>query len=70
MEGMLMESLKEKSIVSRVCTVMEVEDWRTPIRNFILHEHLPDDPQEARKVRTTVSRYVLIEDQLYRTMGS
>lgn len=46
-EGAWMESLKEKSIETNVCIIMEVEDWRTPIRNFILHEQLPNDLQEA-----------------------
>ncbi|KAI5683657.1 hypothetical protein M9H77_04885 [Catharanthus roseus] len=68
MEGTWMELLKEKSIISNVCTVMEVDNWRTPIRNSIVHEQLPDNPQEARKVRTTASRSMLIDDQLYRTM--
>lgn len=70
MEGTWMESLKEKSIAANICMVMEIEDRRTPIKNFILHEQLPNDPYEARKMRRTVPRFVLIEDQLYRTMGN
>lgn len=65
MEGTWIEILERKSIANHVCTIIEIEDWRTTIRNFILQEQLPDDPQEARIVRTTTPRFVLIEDQLY-----
>ncbi|KAI5650319.1 hypothetical protein M9H77_36324 [Catharanthus roseus] len=56
-EGTWMESLKEKN-----------RSRGTLMRNFILDEQLPDDPQEARKLRAIVPRFVFIEDQFYRTM--
>lgn len=68
MEGTWTEPLKEKSIMNHVYKILDVEDWRAPIRNFILYEQLPNDVQEARKVRTTVPKLILIEDQIYRIM--
>lgn len=70
MVGTWIESLKKKSIKVDVCTIVETGDSRIPMRNFILHEQLPDDPQGARKMRTTAPRSVLTEDQLYKTMGN
>lgn len=70
MEGTWIESPKQKCVVIIIYTVMEVDDWKNPIRNFSPHEQLPDDSQEAKRVRTTTPRFLLIEDQLYRTMGN
>lgn len=63
MEGTWMKSLKEKSIASEVCTVIEAVDWMKPIKDFILKE-LPDDDQHARKICITTSRFVLVNNQL------
>lgn len=50
---------------------MEVDtDWTQPIKDFILHEKLPDDDKQARKICTKSAKYVLIDDNLYRTMGN
>lgn len=68
MEATWMDSLKEQSINNNICTIMEIDDWRTPIRNFIVHEQLHDNPKRL-EVRTIASRFVLIDDHLYRSMG-
>lgn len=40
-----------------------------PIKQYISNDSLPQDPTTAQKVRTTASRYVIIEGELYRTVG-
>ncbi|KAI5681810.1 hypothetical protein M9H77_03038 [Catharanthus roseus] len=47
-----------------------VEDWTQPIKDFILNEKSSNEENIARKIRTTAARYVLIDDQLRRTMGN
>lgn len=44
------ESLLEKSISKDICMINVVKNWTTPIREFILHEKLPDDQIQARNV--------------------
>lgn len=50
--------------------IEEVEDWTTPIQEFIIHEKLPEDPTQVRKIRTTSAKYILMDNQLYRNMGN
>ncbi|XP_075473968.1 uncharacterized protein LOC142505027 [Primulina tabacum] len=45
----------------------EEEDWRTDIINYLKEGKLPDNPREARKLKTKCSRYVMIGEMLYRT---
>nr|KYP40800.1 hypothetical protein KK1_037846 [Cajanus cajan] len=41
-------------------------DWRTKIKLFITHGVTPDNPTEAKRLRTQARRYVIITNQLYR----
>lgn len=70
LEGTWIESLSRKSINKDVSMADMVNDWTTSIREFVLHEKLLDNQIQARKVRTTSARYILIDDQLYKTMGN
>lgn len=41
----------------------------TLIKQYISNGSLPEDPTAARKVRTTTTRYMMIEGELYQTIG-
>lgn len=69
-EGTWVKSLQEKSISTLVSMVEVKYNWTQPIKDFILEEKLPDDEKLVRKIRTTSARYVLVGNQLYRTMGN
>ncbi|XP_075499245.1 uncharacterized protein LOC142537629 [Primulina tabacum] len=45
----------------------EEEDWRTGIINYLKEGKLPDNPREARKLKTKCSHYVMVGEVLYRT---
>lgn len=70
MEGTWIESLQEKNIAWEFYVIEPGDDWTQPIKDFILHEKFPDDEKEARKICTTYAKYVMIDDQLYKTMGN
>lgn len=70
MEGTWMESLQEKCISNEIGVLELSEDWTQPMKDFILEEKLPEEEKQARKIRTTSSKYVLINNQLHRTMGN
>ena len=40
--------------------------WMTPITNYLKKETLPSDPVEARKLKIWSTRFVLIQDVLYK----
>ncbi|XP_073300525.1 uncharacterized protein [Primulina huaijiensis] len=44
----------------------EEEDWRTGIIDYLKKGKLPDNPREARKLKIKCSRYVIVEEVLYR----
>ncbi|XP_073314713.1 uncharacterized protein [Primulina huaijiensis] len=45
----------------------EEEDWRTDIIDYLRKGKLPNNPSEARKLKTKCSRYVIVGELLYRT---
>jgi hypothetical protein len=61
-----------KSMVEEVlpspCAILqvEIEDWRTPIVEYITKGSILEDPQEAKKLVQKASRYTVIEGQLFR----
>lgn len=65
-EGTWLECLSKKSIDLDVCMIKEADDQTTPNWDFILHEKFPDNITQARKIRTTSARYVLVDNQLYK----
>ncbi|XP_020222111.1 uncharacterized protein LOC109804692 [Cajanus cajan] len=42
------------------------QDWRAEIKAFLTNGITPDDPTEAKRLRTQASRYVVIAGQLYK----
>ncbi|XP_074305879.1 uncharacterized protein LOC141641101 [Silene latifolia] len=41
-------------------------DWRTPYLNWLRHSKLPDDKKEIRGFKMKASRFILIDDVLFR----
>ena len=41
-------------------------DWRTPYLDYLLHEALPTDKMEARRLVCRAKSFVLIEGELYK----
>ena len=41
-------------------------DWRTPYLDYLLHEVLPTDKTEARRLARRAKSFVVIEGKLYR----
>ncbi|XP_075499932.1 uncharacterized protein LOC142538504 [Primulina tabacum] len=54
-------------LTSSPAVEQEGEDWRTGIINYLKEGKLPDNPREARKLKTKCSRYVMVGEVLYRT---
>ncbi|GKV04930.1 hypothetical protein SLEP1_g17015 [Rubroshorea leprosula] len=54
----------ESNVVS-VC-VIEKEDWRQPIINYLEHGKLPDDPRPKSTIRRRALRFVYFCNTLYR----
>ncbi|KAJ9537370.1 hypothetical protein OSB04_030103 [Centaurea solstitialis] len=44
----------------------ETYNWSLDIWNYLKHDQLPENKMEARKTRYKASRYIILEDQLYR----
>ncbi|XP_075499316.1 uncharacterized protein LOC142537709 [Primulina tabacum] len=74
-----MGSLKTRDVVFQVeltphtsspATEQEKEVWRTGIVNYLKEGKLPDNPHEARKLKTKCSRYVIVEEVLYQSCCS
>ena len=41
-------------------------DWRTPYLDYLLHEVLPTDKTEARRLARRAKSFVVIEEELYK----
>jgi hypothetical protein len=46
--------------------LIEYEDWRTPLKNYIAKGILPGNQKEAKKIVQKFSRYVVTKGQLFR----
>ncbi|XP_073152912.1 uncharacterized protein [Henckelia pumila] len=55
-----------KPHISPVIPELAEEDWRVVIINYLKWGKMPEDPREARRLKLKSSRYVLIEEVLYR----
>ena len=61
------EFLSYSSIQGEESAVIQKTDtWMTPIINYLEHETLPNDKNEARKLLRQVARFLLIDGILYR----
>ncbi|XP_073129072.1 uncharacterized protein [Henckelia pumila] len=52
--------------MSSVILELSAEDWRVVIINYLKEGKLPEDAREARRLKLKSSRYILIEEVLYR----
>ena len=64
--GLKMEVQKHPSI-KKVSTfaIQSTSSWMTLIVSFLQDGHLPQDVEEARKVRKRVARFTILNDTLY-----
>ncbi|MCI18905.1 gag-pol polyprotein, partial [Trifolium medium] len=46
--------------------MVENEDWRTPIIQYLKSEKLPDEKEEAVRVKKMAAHYTMIGDMLYK----
>ena len=43
--------------------------WMTPIVSFLQDGHLPQDPNEARKIKKRVAKFTILNDVLYKEVS-
>ncbi|KAM1172306.1 hypothetical protein ACFX2G_022904 [Malus domestica] len=51
---------------AEVCNLQHVDCWITPIYRFLAHGTLPNDKVQAKQIRYKATRYLIINDQLYK----
>ncbi|XP_048424650.1 uncharacterized protein LOC125470149 [Pyrus x bretschneideri] len=54
------------TIVVEVCNLQQGDSWITPIYKFLAHGTLPNDKVQATQIRYKSTRYLIINDQLYK----
>ena len=47
-------------------TIQNANSWMTPIVSFLLDRHLPQDTDEARKIRKRAAKFTVLNDTLYK----
>ncbi|GMH08560.1 hypothetical protein Nepgr_010400 [Nepenthes gracilis] len=63
------ETLDTPSIDSSDQEVLQVDvgdNWMTPYRKYLTNETLPDNADEAKRIKKTASLYTLLDGRLYR----
>jgi len=65
--GLEMEAQKRPSI-EEIFTfaIQNIDSWMTPIISFLQDSHLPQNVDEARKVRKRAARFTILNDTLYK----
>ena len=64
---MAMEVQKHPSIEDvATFTIQSIDTWMTPIMSFLQDGHLPQDTEEARKIKKRVARFTILNDVLYK----
>ena len=46
--------------------IQSINSWMTPIILFLLDGHLPQNTNEARKIRKRAARFTILNDTLYK----
>ena len=65
--GLEMEAQKYPSIEEiSTFVIQNTSSWMTPIVSFLQDGHLPQDIEEARKVRKRTARFMILNDTLYK----
>ena len=66
-KNLAMEVQKHPSIEEApTLTIQNTNSWITPIISFLLDRHLPQDTDEARKMRKRATRFTMLNDTLYK----
>ena len=50
----------------QISSVHTDHGWTSPIVTFLQEGRLPDDPEEAKKVRRRAARFTILNDELYK----
>ncbi|KAM0995336.1 hypothetical protein ACFX2A_010870 [Malus domestica] len=54
------------TIAAQVCNLQQRDSWITLIYRFLAHGTLPNDKVQAKQIRNKATRYLIINDQLYK----
>ncbi|KAM2339537.1 hypothetical protein ACFX1X_019096 [Malus domestica] len=54
------------TMAAKVCNLQQGDSWITPIYKFLAHGTLPNDKVQAKQIRYKATRYLIINDQLYK----
>ena len=52
--------------ISEVHQIDEVSNWTTPIISYLKDGLLPEDKEEVRKLRVRATKFILMDDVLYK----
>ena len=65
--NLAMEIQKHPSIEEApTLTIQSTNSWMTPIISFLLDGHLPQDTDEAKKIKKRAARFTILNDTLYK----
>ncbi|KAM1626436.1 hypothetical protein ACFXTN_013440 [Malus domestica] len=53
-------------MAAEVCNLLQEDSWITPIYRFLAYDTLPNDKVQAKQIRYKATRYLIINDQLYK----
>ena len=48
-------------------TIQSTGNWMTPIISYLQDRHLPQNTEEAKKIRKRVARFTILNDDLYKS---
>ncbi|KAM1261952.1 hypothetical protein ACFX2G_027754 [Malus domestica] len=54
------------TMAAEVCNLQQGDSWITPIYKFLAHGTLPNDKVQAKLIRYKATRYLIINNQLYK----
>ncbi|KAM1292053.1 hypothetical protein TB1_018394 [Malus domestica] len=54
------------TMAAKMCNLQQGDSWITPIYRFLAHGTLPNDKVQAKQIRYKATRYLIINDQLYK----
>ena len=65
--GLVMEVQKRPSIEEvPTFTIQSINSWMTLIVSFLQDEHLPQNVEEAKKIKKRADRFTILNDALYK----
>ena len=67
--GLAMEVQKRLNIEEvPTFTIQSTNSWMTPIVSFLQDEHLPQNTEEAKKIKKRAARFTILKDALYKRL--